>query len=275
MTDLDQPIIAWENLLQGATTNVVAGTISVDTPISCLYDGDLLRPCYFTPNGAGQVIIEIIPTSPISCAILGSTRNDAAGFIAGATQVVFEAESICGFGTYAYGSVPFGAYRFGGNYTETITHDLTGAPASRLLRFMPTCTTLRLIFSGVVGALVLPQLWVGNPLAMPWLNLNYDPYQEVVGTAAFEAESGREYSRLRYRRIELDPSWDMIERADWPLIDDFREGALELRKPFWFAWMPNTEPTKVFLVKHVAQTAPFPIKSAKHRSFALKLKEVV
>lgn len=270
MSDLDQPIIAWDNLLSASVVNVLVGTLNPDTPLSRLYDGDLLRPCYFTPNASGQVIIEITPTSPISCAILGSARNDAAGFIAGTTSVRFDAFSVVGFGIY-----PFGMYRFGDHYTESITHDLTGAPTSRMLRFMATCTTLRLTFSGVVGVLALPQLWVGNALSMPWLNLNYDPYQEVVGVASFEAESGREYSRLRYRRVELDPSWDIIERADWPLVDDFREGAVEMRKPFWFAWMPYSAPTEVFLVKHMAQSAPFPMKSAKHRSLSLKLKEVV
>lgn len=270
MSDLDKPIIAWNNLLATSTVVVTAGTINPDTPLSRLYDGDMLRPCYFTPNGAGQVVIEVTPNQPISCAILGSARNDAAGYIAGATSVRFDALSVVGFGVY-----PFGMYRFGDHYTETITHDLTGSPASRMLRFMATCTKLTITFSGVVGALFVPQLFVGNVLEMPWINQNYDPYHEVAGTAAFEAESGREYTRLRYRRVELDPSWDIIERALWDGVDAFREGAVEMRKPFWFAWMPYTAPSEVYLVKHINSSAPFPIKSAKHRSLALKLKEVV
>ncbi len=270
MNELDKPIIAWDNLLQVSTVVIPAGTINPDTPLSRLYDGDMLRPCYFTPNGAGQVIIEVTPSQPISCAILGSARNDAAGYIAGATSVRLDALSEVG-----YGDQPYGLYGYGDRYTETVTHDLTGSPASRMLRFWPTCTKLTITFSGVVGQLSVPQLFVGNVLEMPWLEQNYDPYNEAINFAVFEAESGRDYSRLRYRRVELDPQWLMVERVLWTSVDAFREGALELRKPFWFAWMPSTAPSEVYLVKHVNPSAPFPIKSAKHRSFGLKLKEVI
>jgi hypothetical protein len=268
-TNLDAPIIAYNNLLSTSGIAVPAGTINPDTPIDRLWDADMLRPCYFTPDGSGQVIIEITPAQPISCVILGSSRNDPAGYIAGATSVKFDALSVVGFGDQ-----PFGYYGFGDHYTETITHDLSGAAASRMLRFMPTCTKLTITFSGVVGQLAFPELFVGFALEMPWMDLNYDPYAEVSNVAIFEAESGREYSRLRFRRVELEPHWSVVPLSMWGDVDAFRE-TLETRSPFWFAWMPETAPTEVYLVKHVQPTAPFPIKSAKHRSFALKLKEVI
>lgn len=270
MSDQDQPIIAWDNLLPTAAFTVLSGTLNSDTPIERLYDADMLRPCYFTPDAAGMVVIQIVPTQALSCAIIGCARNDAAGFISGATSVRFDALSEIG-----YGDLPYGLYGYGDLYTETVTHDLTGAPASRMLRFWSTCTQLAITFSGITGQLAFPELFVGNVLEMPWLDQNYDPYDEVTGTATFEAESGRSYERLTYRRVELAPSWGLVPRDLWPAVDAFREGALDLRKPFWFAWMPKSAPGEVYLVKHTAPSAKFAIHSAKHRSFALKLREVV
>ncbi len=270
MNSQDQPIIAWNNLLSGATVNVLAGALSAETPLSRLYDADLLRPCYFTPDGAGEVVLEIIAAQPVTCAIIGAARNDPAGYIAGASAVRFDAPSAVG-----YGDMPYGLYGYGDTYTESVTHDLTGGQASRMLSLWPTNTKLVITFTGVVGQLSFPELFVGTPLVMPWLDKGYDPYDEVTNASIFEAESGREYARIRYRRVELAPHWGEVERELWDAVDAFREGVVELRKAFWFAWRPHTAPSEVYLVRHSDRRALFPILSAKHRSFGLKLKEVV
>jgi len=121
----------------------------------------------------------------------------------------------------------------------------------------------------------LPELFLGPRLTMPFVEFGYDPYVEVFKGNTFNAESGRQFTTLHYRRVELKPRWRVIPTADAVAVDAFRENHLELRKPFWFAWKPDTARTETYMCRHKGETALMPISSAIHRGFSLDLIEAL
>ena len=135
----------------------------------------------------------------------------------------------------------------------------------------------RLTITGLApgSPFLLPELFLGPRLDMPFVDYNYDPYIEKFKGNVFEAESGRQFVTLHYRRLELKPSWSMVPTVKSVEVDVFREDHLELRKPFWYAWRPDTTPLECYMMRHKAESATMPIKTAVHRSFKLDLIEAL
>lgn len=269
--DADYPIIAYDNLLSTADVRLRIGALDGASSLDKLWNDDLLRPCFFQSSG-GVVELGIYTTSPINCCIIGQDRNDSAGQLVGVGGVTVTAyTNDVGFGHGGFGQGGFGGY----NPIKTKTFTVAGTQRSKLLRFDTTCNLLVITFTGCDAAVAIPEIFVGKALKMPLLSYGFDPYLESTNISLFQAESGREYSRLRFRRIELNPQWANVPHTMWTDIDTFRERALETRSPFWFAWAPTAYPEDVFQVRHVDGTAPFPIQRALYRRFALKLQEVI
>lgn len=140
----------------------------------------------------------------------------------------------------------------------------------------------RLTFSGltVTAEVSIPELFLGPRLTMPNVNFGYDPYNEVSDANTFQTEKGRQYNDVLFKRVELTPKWSILKPAEWAAVDLFREGAIEPRSPWWWAWKPDTAPTECYLVRHEADSAKMPIiESASDnllRSFtSLKLGEAI
>lgn len=268
----DYPIIAYDNVMSTASVVLRKGELDSASSLDRLWDGDLLRPTFFQPDAALKVELELRPVSSINCCVLGADRNDSAGQLVGVGGV-----TMTSFSTgYGYGAGGYGASGYGGfDQISTQNFTITTTQTSKLLRFNTTCSLLVVSFTGCDSRVAIPEIFIGESIEMPLVEYGYDPYNEITNVSLFTAESGREYARLRYRRVELNPQWGHIPQSMWDTIDTFRERAIELRAPFWFAWSPTTYPDKIYFVRHVDAGAPFPIQRALSRKFALKLQEVI
>lgn len=122
---------------------------------------------------------------------------------------------------------------------------------------------------------VLPELYLGDVIDMPYLNLGFDPYPEVSQGPEFTPETGRTYPAVRYRRLEIAPSWSRIEPVLHSAIDVFRETAIENKQPWWWAWSPDSLPGECYLVRHKDSKAAFPFVTGIHRDFKLALVEAI
>jgi len=136
---------------------------------------------------------------------------------------------------------------------------------------------LRITITGLTAGnpVTIPELYVGPSMQMPFLDYGYDPYVEVFKGKTQDHESGRQTVTLHYKRVELKPRWSIVGNSYVAAIEDFREEQLENRLPMWWAWQPDTSPTECYMMRHKGESAPFPIKAAGYRSFALDLIEAL
>jgi len=267
----DQPLLCWRNLLAGASYTVIAGTEVAGYEADRMANNDTLRGCRMTADSNGDVIVDFATASG-----------------------------------YGYGSIPYGFGPWGGNWpidaivlganrhqsagwrTPGLTWTVAGEqitdiwPQSTAVIVRPAApivpgTTIRVQISGAAAGqqVTIPELYAGPALAMPYLDLGYDPYNEVTSAGAFRAESGREYLAVRYRRLELSPRWSAVTPDLWAMLDMVREDTFEARLPLWFAWAPASHPTEVYLMRHAQPSATLPYRSATHRSLSLKLVESI
>ena len=158
-----------------------------------------------------------------------------------------------------------------------ITDFVEGPGPDTAARCIALKSAYRITINGLTAGAVfsLPELYLGARLEMPFVDFNYDPYIEKFQGNTFNSESGRQFTTLHYRRVEVNPNWAVVTIAKAVEVDLFREDHLELRKPFWWAWYPDTAPTECYMMRHNPNTAPMPIRTAVHRSFGLKLIEAL
>jgi len=270
MIGQDSPMLLWYNLLAGQPYTVTAGTEEAGRPISNVANLDTLRPAQIAADATGTATITwtlapgigygTMPFGfgpwggqwPIEAIVLGANRHQSAGFRTTGLTWSIAGETIIDIWPTNSAVVIIPPTPFVGT---TMTLTITGAAAGQLI--------------------TIPELYVGPAITMPYLDLGYDPYHEVANAGAFRTESGREYLALRYRRLELSPSWSVVPSSLWAMLDGFRENVLEQRKALWWAWAPASHPTEVYLVRHSQPSATMPIKTAVHRSMRLKLVEAV
>lgn len=217
-----------------------------------------------TPIGFGGYIAA---PNPVSCCILAASRHESAGYRTPPSRVRIFAES-------GYGQDDYGLGGCGGSVVDKLA--TSAANASELIQFQPVnAVRVSITMWGLPAISVLPEIFLGQALKMPYLEMGFDPYHEVSTGQSFLSESGREYPQLRYRKMELTPRWSYLEQARWQALDVFREQALELKAPFYFSWMPNTRPTETYFVRNNAKAAPMPYVNAQYRSLSLSLVEVL
>lgn len=286
----DAPLIAYQNAfnLAGCQLDVRAGRYEGGNGA----DNDPLNPLRMTSaNGVIKLVYQAPPSlfaargygiggygeggfggyfpAPLqlSCFILAAARHESAGLRTPPARVRLFAES--GFGEGGYG---LGGY--GGSVVDKLTAQT--ANASELIQFQPVnAVRVTLTLFGLPLNVVLPEIFLGHAIKMPFLEMGFDPYHEVSTGQAFVSESGREYPQLRYRKMELSPRWSYLEKSRWTALDTFREAALELKAPFYFSWMPNSRPLETYFVRNTAKSAPMPYVNAQYRSLALQLVEVL
>jgi len=135
----------------------------------------------------------------------------------------------------------------------------------------------RMTISGLMASsdIIVPEIFLGPRLEMPFIDLSYDPYNEVAKATTFEAENGRINEQLRYRRVELRPKWSHLIQSEYTAVDVFREAHLERRIPFWFAWQPDTSKEECYMMRNRAKSARMPFITQIHRSFNLDLVEAI
>lgn len=270
----DYPIIAYNNLLDGLQDGTVTyaftvGTDNTAAPFTNVSNKDKINPALPLSDAAGGASITIsLPTATAAqCLIIGADRHDGAGF------------KTTG-GTFALD------YWNGAAWVSLIAATaLTAANTSTIYKLAAHTLGLsggvyqyRIVYAGftALSNFSIPELYLGTYLEMPPVDFGFDEYNEVYRGSKFDSLSGRIYKTLHYRRLELDPSWSVLERSTYDvLLNAFREDALELLKPFWFAWKPDTAPDEVYFGIHDGDNAAYQIKTAVHRSFKLKFIETV
>lgn len=267
----DRPVICWNNLLAGATYTVAAGTELAGALASDMANGDTLRPAQIEADANG--VVEVVFDTPgsigygdmpfgfgpfggvwqIEAIVLGANRHQSAGWRTEGLTWSVQNQTIKDI--------------WAGSEAVIIRPDTPIDPGAQI--------TVRATGAAPQQPVTIPELYVGPVIEMPYLDLGYDPYNEVTSAGAFRTESGREYLAIRYRRLELAPKWSVVPESLWAELDNLREEVFEQRRTFWFAWAPLSASTEVYLVRHSRPSAPMPVKSAIHRSMSLKLVEAI
>lgn len=285
----DEPLVAYQNeLQQGGTLTLTVGTEVVGFPLINAFDKNILSLCKVTPV-AGVVELNYVPPYnlyqngfgvggfgligfggyiqtpiPMSCLILGGARHSADGER-----------------TVPLNTLISVAQTVGGALTQVVNSNATAldvAAGSKCYLFdqvQVANATIRLTFDPALTEIVLPELFFGDTLRLPFADFGFDPYHEVTYGTTFVSESGREYPQVRYRRTELTPKFSNIERAKWDAVDLFRENVTEVRAPFWFAWSPMTLPNETYLMREDGKDLAFPIAHTNYRNLTPKFVEVL
>lgn len=280
----DEPLIAYGNALALAgsqlTTTVGAyqGGNGADNnplnPLQMLSAGGIVALTYLPPSGGVTLGFGVggfgglaPPAIAMNCLILAASRHESAGYRTPPARVRVFAES--GFGE--------GGFNLGGFGGSVVDKKLTAAAnASEVIQFQPVnAVRVKMAFFGLPFLAVFPEIFLGNALKMPFLEMGFDPYHEVSTGMSFMSESGREYPQLRYRKMELTPRWSYLDQARWQALDQFRETCLELKAPFYFSWMPNRRPNETYFVRNNAKVAAMPYVNPQYRSLSLNLVEVL
>jgi hypothetical protein len=285
----DEPLIAYGNAfaLIGSQLNTVIGAYQGGNgadndplnPLRMSSVGGVIKLVYIPPAGHYQYGFGVQPFGeggfggytasnlPLDCFILSASRHESAGYRTPPTRVRLFAES-------GFGEGGFGMGGFGGSVVDKLT--LSPANACELIQFQQVnAVRVTMTMFGLPASALFPEIFLGNAIKMPFLEMGFDPYHEVSTGQNFLAESGREYPQLRYRKMELTPKWSYLAKARWTELDAFREQCLELKAPFYFSWMPNTRPTETYFVRNNAKSAPMPYVNAQYRSLSLSLVEVL
>jgi len=283
----NNPLIGWKNLLAfGNDPTVTTGTDSTSNPITNVTNGFMTRPALPIADGSGTVVVEftglnsgfgsfgfgeegfgLSPFGGVFTAdlfIIGAARNNSAGehFTGGNVKLELYDSVSAAWTTVVDTAMPATA-----NVSQRFLLDpLTGA-----------ATSARLTITGQTAnsSVRLPELYLGPAITMPFLDLGFDPYIEVSKGNRVDVSTGRTLRNVRFRRIEVDPSWSNLERATWEEVDLFREDVIEEAGKFWWLWAPESAPAAVYLVQHDKESAPMPYKSATLRTFRLKLVEAL
>jgi len=270
MMNTDYPLIAYNNLLESTSLiTMVAGTNNTSAPMTNVYDKDKLNPAIPQADATGTVTVTFdLPTATSAQVfIMGADRHDAAGF-----------KSTGGTFTLSYwNGVAFvtllSAVTISAANTATI-YKLT----THILGLSGAVYQYQLTYTGFIAnsSISIPELFLGQVLELPPVDYGFDEYNEVYRGSKLDSISGRIYKTLHYRRLELYPSWSVLDRQTFDVaINAFREDCLELLKSFWFAWQPDTSPDAVYLGIHDGDNAAYQIKTSVHRTFKLKFVETV
>jgi len=205
----EYPIIAYNNLLRGTGYTVLAGTDEPAAPLSDAWSWDMSRPALpradangtlsfsvNTPTGVGYGVDANGVFSSYGAAtnyggkvvaqamILGAARNNPGGFrFSGGTLTVL-ADGVQIFSQTIY--APQNASAF----YRLPTHAAATAYTINITGLAPNATVR------------MPELYIGNSLQMPALELGYDWYGENVQPTSFKAAvcSDREAVELALSR---------------------------------------------------------------------------
>jgi len=276
----NQPIIAYDNLLQGNVYTMLAGIDEPSSPLSNAWLWDMSRPALpvadangilsfsvdtptgvgfgknalgFTPFGQGGFGgLKVADTF-----ILGASRNLPAGyrFTSGHLQVLADGVEVL---------------------SQTIYNPINTSVIYQLADHSAASKyTITISMLTPNATAVLPEIFIGKSLTMPYVEYGFDEYGEVFAGSNFKAESGREYRSVRYRRLEQKPRWKHIEQSKAINIRAFIESALESAQPFWFAWAPASHSNAVYMMRHKGDTVKMPLSVGMRFDFALDLIEAI
>lgn len=274
---MNEPIIAWNNLLAADGVSYVMnnGNESTGSPVSNAFTWDILKTAIIESDVNGKVKFTVTlaagvvgfgeggfgaggfgGANSLDCVIFGASRHDSGGFRTNEGNLIVAIDSV-----------------------EVINEaDIWPEDKSLIRRFDSTTgTEISFEFSGFAAyeLVTIPELFAGPSMVMPFVDLGYDSYNEIAVGTTFKSESGREYPTLRYRRVELSPSWQNVTSSLWDSVEEFREGALELRNPFWFAWRADDLPTECYMMRNKPLSAPFKYRTQTIKTFALQLSEAI
>jgi hypothetical protein len=135
----------------------------------------------------------------------------------------------------------------------------------------------RLTITGLAANadVVLPYLFLGPVLTMPYMELGFDPNQEATGGTSFKGGSGAVYENTVWRKKKSHPAWHLTisnDKADEIYL--FQEH-LELKRHYYFFWAPQTRPFEGYLMRHAGKEIKQPMGAGMWRSWTLPQEEVV
>ena len=264
----DAPLIIGTNLLTGAAFAVLTGTESPSYKVDSIADGDLLSPAVIQADGGESGGVDITATLASAAMptviLLGGHRHDTAG----ARSVAASALLTVAYWDGAVWNTILNAAPNDGPSQGSRIYRLNAHPPS-------TQYLIRLNYFDPLQVLTIPEIVLAEAVEMDFIELGYDPYREVTIATKFEAETGRRWVNVTGRRLELKPQWSAIDPTLAAKIDLIREQRFEAGLPIWWAWMPDTRPTEVYLMQ-AKQVPHMPIARAGNlRSITLDLVEAV
>ena len=269
----DYPMLSYRNFLEVGTLFLISGTDNTASPISNVYDLDTSNPALPTSSATGELEFEIrLPSTDTNhtadIVILGADRHFPTGHMT--TGFNFTVSVWSATGWVVVGSItPVPSSSENRSYIKKlITHVpvVTGGLYKYKVRYYGLSPN---------STVSIPEGYIGPALEMPPVDFGYDEYNDVSSGEQFESISGRVYRTTHYKRLELKPHWSVVSVSMDNEINEFREGAIEDRKSFWWAWKPDSQPNSCYLMFNKAGAAAYPIKSPVHRSFALDLIEAI
>jgi len=276
----NQPVIAYDNLLQGNAYTMLAGIDDASSPLSNAWIWDMSRPALPVADSHGVLSFSINTSAGVGFAkdalgfipfgqggfggfkvadtiILGASRNNPAGyrFTGGHLQVLADGVEI--FNQTIYAPI-----------NKTAMYQLAAHSAASVY-------TITISLLAPNATVALPEIFIGTSLVMPFLEYGFDEYGEVFAGSNFKAESGREYRTVRYRRLEQKPRWKYLEASQAADIRAFVELALESAQPFWFAWSPVMHPNAVYMMRHKGTSVKMPLSVGMRFDLSLNLVEAI
>ncbi len=278
----DQPIIAYNNLLQGANYNILAGVDDPGAPLSDAWIWDMSRPALPQADSAGVLSFSINTPSGTgygvdavgnfnafgdeltfgglqiaTAMILGASRNNPGGsrFSGGVLQVQADGVEV---------------------FSRTI-YAPQNASALFQLAAHPAAATYTITISGLTpGATVrLPEIFIGPVMQMPFFELGLDAYGERFKETRFESGTGRIARSRRFVRIEKRLRWRYLDPQQQNTIRQFIETALESLRPFWLVEFPDSKPANAYLGFHSKDTSPLPLGAGMYVDFSLNFIEAL
>jgi len=269
--DFTYPHIAWDNLLAGATYTVTAGIDNAAAPFSNAFNGmmsSIANP-QADANGVFAVTINI--------------SNQQIGF------------NTLGFGVEAWGGISqANLLIIGGSRHNAANQHWTGGTitvngANAHAMVEPSNQSILIPFANgyaqntvtlsITGlqpnqAFIIPELFYGNTLQMPYPELGIDPTADIADFSTFKSVSGMRYDYTHFVKWSERVHWKYIDTGMAGFIEWFRENSLEKMAPFWWIYNPESQPRPIF-VKHINKSARMPYQQAAWRDFSLNLEEVL
>jgi len=270
----DNPLIGWLNLAKNAQATVTVGTIRYGSNLNDAFEPTPDMPAVLECDAAGEVHIQFTPDFrdkgwgnfrwglepllgyTVDALIIGASRHDAAGFHFESGAISLFADTTQILNTKFYAPKNESALFIIDPHTRGSIYTL------KLTGFPPNATV------------VVPLLFMGSTLRMPYLNFGYDTYPDKSHGEMVEYSAGNTWHINNFLRIEAKPRWDGIYDELWSSIDAFREFVTEKNEPFWWCAMPASEAWRCYLVKQKGDIH-FPIRDGFKRPLSLHLIEVL
>ena len=278
----DQPIIAYNNLLQGVNYTVLSGVDEPSAPLSDAWIWDVSRPALPRADSTGKLSFSVNMPARFGYGV------DAAGrFSKFGDSVSFGGLQIATALILGAARNNSGGVRFSGGTLSVLAdgvevfNQAIWSPKNTSTLFQLTAHPPAAVYTIAITGLSadatvrLPEVFIGPVMTMPYLELGSNAYGERFKSTDFEAGTGRITRSLRFVRIEKRLRWRYLDSAQQNEIKLFVETALERLRPFWLVESPDSNPAGAYLGYHKRDSAPMPLGAGMRADFSINFVEAL